>query len=135
MAHNNFFEEMKETLDLGDLTTFEIREACSTIEFYELENVHKGDIIFECYKYRSIRTKVISEPQKKVVESNSSILTAWEWDAEIIEVYDYKWIDGKYQITRVDHHKKYQHYYVSDITCQGSPNLYTEDIYQYMIES
>jgi len=122
-------------MDYGGLTTYEIREACSTIEFYELENVHKGDIIFECYKFRSFKTKVISEPQKKVVESGSRILTAWEWDAEIIDVYDYKWIDGKYQITRVDHHKKNEHYYVSDITCQGSPNLYTEDIYQYMIES
>ena len=118
-------------MDYGGLTTYEIREACSTIEFYELENVHK----VECYKFRSFKTKVISEPQKKVVESGSRILTAWEWDAKIIDVYDYKWIDGKYQITRVDHHKKNEHYYVSDITCQGSPNLYTEDIYQYMIES
>ena len=44
------YEDMKETLEYGGLTTFEIREACSTIEFYELENVHKGDTIFECYK-------------------------------------------------------------------------------------
>ena len=60
---------MERPLDYSGLTTFEIREIVSTIDFHELEKVHKGDTLFECFKYRSVKTIVISDPQKIIVES------------------------------------------------------------------
>ena len=125
---------MERPLDYSGLTTFEIREIVSTIDFHELEKVHKGDTLFECFKYRSVKTIVISDPQKIIVKFKDGIWTAWEWDAKVIEVYDYKWIDGKRQKTKVNYQKDFQHYYVSDISCQGAPKLYTEDIYLHLSE-
>ena len=58
---------------------------------------------------------------------------AWDWKAEIIEVYDYKWDNGTYCKIRVDYPKKEQKYRVSNVPCQGQPNLYFEDIYRYLI--
>ena len=124
------------TLDLNSLTnyeTYEIKEAVSTINFCDVAALSKGDIIYECFKRRSVKTRIISDLQKGEVEYDGKKYDAWEWKAEILEVNDYKWDNGTYHKIRVDPHKKEQAYRVSNVPCQGQPKLYSEDIYKYLI--
>ena len=124
------------TLVLNGLTnyeTYEIKEAVSTINYYEVAALSKGDIIYECFKRRSVKTRIISDLLKGEVEFDGKKYDAWDWKAEILEVYDYKWDNGTYHKIRVDSHKKEQTYRVSNVPCQGQPKLYSEDIYKYLI--
>lgn len=128
--------EDEKNLDLTGLSNYEIyevKEALSTISFYEIEALSKGDIIYECFKRRSIKTRIISDLQKGEVEDSGKNYEAWDWKAEILEVYDYKWDNGTYCKIRVDYPKKEQKYRVSNVPCQGQPNLYYEDVYKYLI--
>ena len=59
------------TLVLNGLTnyeTYEIKEAVSTINYYEVAALSKGDIIYECFKRRSVKTRIISDFLKGEVE-------------------------------------------------------------------
>ena len=82
------------TLDLNGLTnyeTYEIKEAVSTINFCDVAALSKGDITYECFKRRSVKTRIISDLLKGEVEFDGKKYDAWDWKAEILEVYDYKW--------------------------------------------
>ena len=46
----------------------EIKEAVSTINYYEVAALSKGDIIYECFKRRSVKTRIISDLLKGEVE-------------------------------------------------------------------
>ena len=105
---------MIEKQNLIGISDFGIIEACFSIEFHELDNLSEGDIIFECFKMRSVKAKVISKPQKSTIE--------------------YKHDNGKYYKIRVDYDTKIQEYLVSNSLSQGQPSLYTEDIYQYLYD-
>lgn len=123
-------------LDLSGLSNYEIyeiKETLSTIYFYEIGVLSKGNIIYECFKRRSVKTRIISNPQKVEIEIGGEKYEAWDWKAEILEVYDYKWDRDKYKKVRVDSVKKEQEYRFSNVPCQGQPNLYSEDVYQYLI--
>ena len=123
-------------LDLSGLTNseiYEIKEAVSTINFNEVAALSKGDIIYECFKRRSVKTRIISDLLKGEVEFDGKKYDAWDWKAEILEVYDYKWDNGTYYKIWVDPHKKEQTYRVSNVLCQGQPKLYSEDVYKYLI--
>ena len=124
------------TLDLNGLTNYEayeIKEAVSTINFSDVAALSKGEIIYECFKRRSVKTRIISDLLKGEVEFDGKKYDAWDWKADILEVYDYKWDNGTYYKIRVDPHKKEQAYRVSNVPCQGQPKLYSEDVYKYLI--
>lgn len=128
--------EDEKNLDLNGLTNYEayeIKEAVSTINFYDVAALSKGDIIYECFKRRSVKTRIISDLLKGEVEFDGKKYGAWDWKAEILEIYDYKWNNGTYHKIRVDPHKKEQTYRVSNVPCQGQPKLYSEDVYKYLI--
>lgn len=128
--------EDEKNLDLNGLTNYEayeIKEAVSTINFYDVAALSKGDIIYECFKRRSVKTRIISDFLKGEVDFDGKKYGAWDWKAEILEIYDYKWNNGTYHKIRVDPHKKEQTYRVSNVPCQGQPKLYSEDVYKYLI--
>ena len=111
-----------------------ITEDNSTIYFSDLEKVHKGDVMFECFKQRSIKTMVIEDPQQKELLLDGRLYPKWEWDAEVLEVYDYELIDGEWCRAKFDYWKPHLHYVFTKVPFQGAPKLYSEDIYQHLIE-
>ena len=125
---------MIEKQNLIGISDFGIIEACFSIEFHELDNLSEGDIIFECFKMRSVKAKVISKPQKSTIEYKHGVYETWIWNAEIVEVLKYKHDNGKYYKIRVDYDTKIQEYLVSNSLSQGQPSLYTKDIYQYLYD-
>lgn len=63
--------EDEKNLDLNGLTNYEayeIKEAVSTINFYDVAALSKGDIIYECFKRRSVKTRIISDLLKGEVK-------------------------------------------------------------------
>ena len=111
-----------------------ILEANSSIYFSDLEKVHKGVVMFECFKQRTIKTIVIEDPQRKELLLDGRLCPQWEWDAEVLEVYDYKQIEGEWCKVKYDYYKPHLHYKFTDVPFQGAPKLYSEDIYQHLIE-
>ena len=70
------------TLDFNGLTnyeTYEIKEAVSTINFCDVAALSKGDITYECFKRRSVKTRIISDLQKGEVEYDGKKYDAWDW--------------------------------------------------------
>ena len=116
----------------GEFSEFDFREALSTLEFEDLGELSKGDIVYECFKRRTVKTRVLSEPIKRTKEYSHRTYSSWEWCAEILEVNDYKLMNGKLNKIRVECSKKTQEYLVSNMPCQGIPSLYSEDIYVYL---
>ena len=128
--------EDEKNLDLSGLSNnekYEVKESLKRICFNGIEELSVGDIIYECFKRRSVKIRIISDLQKAEVELDEMKYEAWDWKAEILEVYDYKWDNGAYRKIQVDYHKKEQKYRVSNVPCQGQPKLYSEDVYQYLI--
>jgi len=129
--------ENKNILDMSDLSNYEIykiKVAISAIDFHEIEALSEGDIIYECFKRTSVKTRIISKLRKGEVECDGKKYGAWDWKAEVLEVYNYKWNNGTYYKIRVDCYKEEIDYRISDVPWQGKPKLYHEDIYKYLIE-
>ena len=93
-------------LDLSGLTNseiYEIKEAVSTINFNEVAALSKGDIIYECFKRRSVKTRIISDLLKGEVEFDgkktyrvSNVLCQGQPKLYSEDVY--KYLIGKEQI-------------------------------------
>ena len=102
-------------------------------EYIRNYKLKKGDVIYECHHNHVWRVRILTVPVTSIVHDGGRDYTAWDWDAEVLDVHDYSWDGFEWNKKKILNHRNHIHYRVSEVPCQGGPNLYLEDIYQYKI--